>query len=100
MKDHVFGHGTTTSTSGSPDRFKGRQVKRKKGKGKGKGKGQDRFKRLGNTYLGEEQTQDNDWWPEEDGVWWSMGKKGRKGLSKGKNKSPESDSRTFLEVKG
>ena len=39
------------------------------------------------------------WWSEEDSFWWSKGKKGRKGLSKGKNKFPEGDSRTFLKKK-
>ena len=47
--------------------------------------------------LGEEQTQDNDWWSEEASVWWS---KGKKCLSKGKNTFSESDSRTFLQEKG
>ena len=32
--------------------------------------------------------------------WWSKGKKGRKGLSKGKNTFSESDSRTLLQEKG
>ena len=36
MQDRVFGHGTTTSILGSPDRSKGRQVRRRKSKGKGK----------------------------------------------------------------
>ena len=58
------------------------------------------MKRIGNVYLGEEQTHENDWWSEEASVWWSKGKKGRKGLSKGKNKISESDSRTFLQKKG
>ena len=79
--------------------FKSRKVKRRKGKGKGKGKG--RLKRIGNAYLGEKQTQDNDWWTEEDGVWWSKGKKGRECLSKGKSKFPDFDSRTeFQSNKG
>ena len=74
-------------------KFQDRHVKRGKGKGKGKAKGGS--KRIGNAYCGEEQTQDNNWWSEEDSVWWSKCKKGKKGLSKGKNKFPESDSRTF-----
>ena len=34
MKNRVFGHGTTTSILVSPDRLKGRQVRRTRGKGK------------------------------------------------------------------
>ena len=36
--------------------------------------------------LSEEQIQDIEWWSEEDSVWWSKGKKGKKGSSKGQNK--------------
>ena len=78
MKDHVFGNMTTTSTFGNPESFR---IVKLEGKGKGKGG----FKRIGNAYLGEEQTHDNDWWSEEGSVWWSKGKKGKKGFSKGKN---------------
>ena len=39
--------------------------------------------------LGEEQTQDVEWWSEEDSVWWSKGKKGKKVSSKGQNKLSE-----------
>ena len=63
-------------------KFQDRQVKRRTGKRKAQGIGG--FKRIGNVYLGEEQTQDNDWWSEEDSVWWSKRKKGRKGFSKKK----------------
>ena len=55
-----------------------------------------RLKRIGNAHLGEEHTQDIDWWTEEDSVWWSKGKKGRKGHSKGKSKFPNFNSHTFL----
>ena len=68
-------------------------MKRRKGKGKGKGKGQSSLKRIGNAYIGEELKRDNDWRTEEDSVWWSE----EKGLSKGNNKFPEFDSRTFLQ---
>ena len=33
------------------------------------GKDKGGFKRIGNVYLGEEQTQENDWWSEEASVW-------------------------------
>ena len=73
-----------------------RQVKRRRGKGKGKGG----FKRTGKAYLGEEQTQDPEWWSEEDSVWWSKGKRGKEGSSKGKNHLSESDFRTYQPEKG
>ena len=66
LKDHVFGHGTTTSTYSNPKKNGIVKLKRRKEKGKGKGKGG--FKRIGDVYIGEEQTQDNDWWSEEDSV--------------------------------
>ena len=50
--------------------------------------------------LGEEQTQDNEWWSEEDSVWWSKGKKGKKDFRKGKNKLSDGHSRTFHQEKG
>ena len=61
--------------------FVGRQVKRRKSKAQGKSKGG--FKAIGRAFLGEEQAQDREWWSEEDIVWWSKGKKGKKGFSKG-----------------
>ena len=61
--------------------FKGRQVKRRKGKVKGKGKG--RSKKTRRAFFGGGQTQDPEWRQEEDRVWWSNGKKSKKGLSKG-----------------
>ena len=57
--------------------YKGRQVKRRKGKGKGKSK------RTGRAFFCEEQAQDPELWPEEDLAWWSRGKKGKQGWSKG-----------------
>ena len=60
--------------------LKGLQVRRRNGKGKGKGG----FKRTGRAILGEEQAQDTQWWSEEDFAWWSKGKRGKKGFSKGK----------------
>ena len=59
----------------------GRQMKRRTGKGKGKVKG--RSKRTRRAIFGDEQTQDTEWRQEEDPLWWSKGKKGKKGLSKG-----------------
>ena len=50
--------------------------------------------------LGEEQTQDNERWSEEDSVWWSKGKKGKKDFWKGKNKLSDGHSRTFHHEKG
>ena len=66
LKDHVFGQGTTTSTSGNPKKIEIVNLKRRKEKGKGKGKGG--FKRIGDVYIGEEQTQNIDWWSEKDSV--------------------------------
>ena len=34
-------------------------------------------------FFGDEQAQDPEWWLEEDLVWWSKGKKGKQGWSKG-----------------
>ena len=56
-------------------------MRRRKGKVKGKGKG--RSKRTGRAFSGDEQTQDTEWRQEEDPVWWSKGKKGKKGWSEG-----------------
>ena len=53
-------------------------------KGNGKFKGGTR--RTGRAFLGEEQAHASELWSEEDGVWWSKGKRGKKGSSKG-NKS-------------
>ena len=92
MKDLVFGHGTTTSILGSPGPFKSRQVRRK-GKGKGKGKGE--FKGTRRAFLGEEPAQDPEWWSEEDCAWWSKGKRGKKGFSKGNEGFWKSRFRTY-----
>ena len=61
--------------------FKSRQVRRRKGKGKGKGT--CGFRGTGRAFPGEEQAQDNEWWSEKDCAWWSKGRKGKKGFSKG-----------------
>ena len=98
MKDRVFGHGTTTSMVGSPVSSKVAKLKEEKAKEKGKGKGG--FKRTGKAHFGEEQTQDLEWWSEEDSVWWSKGKKGKKVSSKGKNNLPDSEFRTYHPEKG
>ena len=99
MKDHVSGHGTTLSVPAWQSRpFKGRLVKRRKGKGKGKGRG--RSKRTGRAFFGDEQAQDPEWWQEEDQVWWSKGKKGKKGLSKGNDGFHKSGFRSYQPDKG
>ena len=56
--------------------FKNRQVKKRIGEGKGKGRSQ----RTRRAFFGDEQTKDPEWRQEEDPVWWSKGKKGKKGL--------------------
>ena len=91
MKDHVFGHGTTTRMFGNPESFRIVKLKEEKRKGKGKGKGGG----TGRTYVGEEQAQDFEWWSEEDSVWWSEGKRGKKGSSTTNNYFSESDFRTY-----
>ena len=78
--------------------FKGRQVKRRKGKGQGKGK--VRSKRTGRAFFGDEQTQDTEWLQEEDPVWWSKGKKGKKGLSKGNDGFHKRGSHPYQPDKG
>ena len=61
--------------------FKGRLVKKKKGRVREKVTGRSR--RTGRAFFGEEQAQYSEWWSEEDFAWWSKGKKGMKGFSKG-----------------
>ena len=78
--------------------FKGRQVKQRRGKGKGKGKG--RSKRTGRAFFGEEQAQDPEWWSEEGFAWWSKGKKGKKGLSKGNDGFQKGGFRPYQPDKG
>ena len=63
--------------------FGSRKLK-KRSKGKGKNKGWSRGTRR--AFLGEEQAHESELWSEEDSAWWSKGKRGKKGLSKG-NKS-------------
>ena len=79
---------------GSPDHSKGRQVKRREGKGKG------RSKRTGRAFCGDEQAQDPVWWSEEDFAWWSKGKKGKKGLSKGNGGLQKGGFRPYQPDKG
>ena len=74
--------------------FNGRQVKRRKGKGKG------RSKRTGRAFFGDEQTHDPEWWSEEDFAWWSKGKKGKKGLSKGNDGLQKGGFRPYQPNKG
>ena len=40
-------------------------------------------RRTGRAFLGEEQAHESELRSEEDGVWWSKGKRGLKGSSKG-----------------
>ena len=65
---------------GSPESFRFAKLQEEKAKEKAKAKVDS--KELGRAYLGEEQTQDTEWWSEEDSVWWSKGKKARKALRK------------------
>ena len=90
MKDHVSG---TLSVSGSP-----RQLKRRKGKGKRKHTGMS--KRGGRAFLGEEQAQDSEMWSEEDFAWWTKGRKGKKGLSKGDGGFQKCGFRSYQPDKG
>ena len=66
---------------------------RRKGKGKGKGKGGCKGTRR--AFLGEEPAQDPEWWSEEDCAWWSKGKRGKKGFSKGNEGFWKSRFRTY-----
>ena len=59
----------------------------KRRKGKGKGKHRSISKRSGRAFLGEEQAQDSEMWSEEDSAWWTKGRNGKKGLSKGNDGS-------------
>ena len=77
MKDRVVGHGTTTSMLGGPDHSEPENWRKQvRGKGKGGSRGN------GRALLGEE-AKDPELWPEEDSVWWSKGKRSKKGFSKG-----------------
>ena len=71
-----------------------------KNKGK-KGNGKGGFKSTGKAYLGEEQTQDTEWWSEENSVWWSKGKMRRERFfGRWKTFLCENDSRTYQPQKG
>ena len=50
-------------------------------------------------HLGEE-AQDPEFWPEEDCVWWSKGKRGKKGFSKGNESFRKGGFRTSPSEKG
>ena len=73
-------------------------MKRRKGKGKGKHKGIS--KRSGRAFLGEEQAPDSEMWSEEDFVWWTKGRKGKKGLSKGNDGFKKGGFRAYQPDKG
>ena len=62
--------------------LRSRLLKRRKGKGKGRDEG--RSNRTGRAFFGEEHAQDPELWSEEDFVWWTKGRKGKKGWSKRK----------------
>ena len=79
-----------------PRPFKNRQVKRTKGKGKGKGGSTG----TGRAFLGEEQAQDPEWRSEEGCAWWSKGKRGKKGFSKGNENFWKGGFRTNPSEKG
>ena len=97
MKDHVSGHGTTLSVPGCPEQSS-HQVKSRKGKGKGKHKGI--YKRTGRAFFGGEQKQDPELWSEEDFAWWTKGRKGKKGLSKGNDGFQKGGFRHYQPDKG
>ena len=78
--------------------FKGRQVNRRKGKGKGKHRGI--YKRSGRAFLGEEQAQDSEMRSEEDLAWWTKGRKGKKGFSKGSDGFQKGGFRLTSQIKG
>ena len=47
------------------------------------------------AFFGDEQVQDPEWWSEEDFTWWSKGKKGKKGSSRGKDGFHKSSLRPY-----
>ena len=92
MKDHVFGQGTTTSTSGNPKKFGTVKLKKQK-----KEKSKVDSKELVMCTLVKNKHKTMIGGHKKIMFWWSMCKKGRKGLSKGKNTFSEGDSRTLLQ---
>ena len=54
----------------------------------------------GRKKIGDEQTQDTEWRQEEDPVWLSEGKKGKKGLSKGNDGVHKGGFRPYQPDKG
>ena len=71
--------------------------KRRKGKGKNKGGSTG----AGRAFLGEEQAHESELWSAEDCVWWSEGKRGKKGFgfSKGNEGFRKGGFRTSLSEK-
>ena len=57
--------------------------KKLKRKGQGKRKGKGGSKGAGRGFIREEQAQASELWSGEDCAWWSKGKRGKKGSSKG-----------------
>ena len=92
MKGSVFGQGTTTTTLGSPDRFKAQCSEEKV---KQKEKRQGGFKGTGRVFNCEEHAHDPEWWSKEKCAWWSIGERSWKAFSKGKNLLSESGFRTY-----
>ena len=73
-------------------------MKRRKGEGKRKHKSIS--KRSGRAFLGEEHAQDSEMWSEEDFAWWTKGRKGKKGLSKGNDGFQKGGFRPYQPDKG
>ena len=63
-------------------------------------KGNSGFKRTGRAFLGEEQAEDPQWWSQEDFAWWSKGKRGKKGFSKGNEGFQKGGFRSYQPEKG
>ena len=76
MRHHVSGHGTTLSVP--PDRS--RAARRKEKREREKEKAEDDPKGLEEHSVVMNKRQDPEWRQGEDLVWWSKGKKGKKGL--------------------
>ena len=92
MKDHVFGHGTTTSMFGNPESFR---IVKLQEKVKEKEKANVDSKELVMHTLVKNKHQDSEWWSEEDSVWWSKSQRGKKGSSTTNNYLSGSDFRTY-----
>ena len=76
MKDRVFGHGTTSIL------WQSTPFRRRKLENIRKGKGTNKSGSTGarRAFLGEEQAHESELWSADDSVWWSLGKRGKKGF--------------------